>query len=90
MLFCALQSVSGTLSTSLELRFTGVPELSVIIYVVKNASRPRTGDCSPAQDGKRFRISVCRIVTLRAGLCKSILRGVQLKVCGAINKEIGC
>ena len=61
----------------------------MVIYVVKNASRPKTGGFAPAQDGKRFRVSVCRIVTLKAGLCKSFLYGSQLKVCGAINKEIG-
>ena len=71
----------------MSLRFTGVPALSVVIYVVKNASRPKTGDFSPAQSGKRFRISVGRIVTLRAGLCKSFLSCPQRKICRAIDKE---
>ena len=50
---------------------------------------PKTGDHSPAQDGKHFRVCVCRIVTLSRRLCKYFLQGAQLKVCGAINKEIG-
>ena len=49
---------------------------------------PKTGGFAPAQDGKRFRGSVGHIVTLSGGLCKSFLRSAQLKVCGAINKEI--
>ena len=31
-----------------------VPAPSVVIYVVKNASRPISGECSPMPDGKRF------------------------------------
>ena len=34
--------------------FPGVPEPSVVIYVVKNASRPVSGELSPMPDGKRF------------------------------------
>ena len=50
---------------------------------------PQTGDFSPAQDGKRFAFQVDWIVTLAKRLCKCFLRKKQLKVCGAINKEIG-
>ena len=32
----------------------GVPEPYVVIYVVKNASRPVSGEDSPVPDGKRF------------------------------------
>ena len=32
----------------------GVPAPSVVIYVVKNASRPVSGELSPVPDGKRF------------------------------------
>lgn len=73
----------------MSLRLTGVPALSVVIYVVKNASRPKPVTFSPAQDGKRFAFQVGWIVTLRDGLCKCFLREAQRKVCGAINKEIG-
>ena len=34
--------------------FPGVPEPYVVIYVVKNASRPVSGELSPGPDGKRF------------------------------------
>ena len=34
--------------------FPGVPEPYVVIYVVKNASRPVFGENSPMPDGKRF------------------------------------
>ena len=34
--------------------FPGVPAPSVVIYVVKNASRPVSGELSPMPDGKRF------------------------------------
>ena len=40
--------------TLLSPLFPGVPELSVVIYVVKNASRPVSGELSPVPDGKRF------------------------------------
>ena len=34
--------------------FPGAPEPYVVIYVVKNASRPVSGECSPIPEGKRF------------------------------------
>ena len=34
--------------------FPSVPAPSVVIYVVKNASRPGSGEDSPMPDGKRF------------------------------------
>ena len=40
--------------TLLSPLFPGVPEPSVVIYVVKNASRPVFGEDSPVPDGKRF------------------------------------
>ena len=40
--------------TLLSPLFPGVPEPSVVIYVVKNASRPVSGELSPVPDGKRF------------------------------------
>ena len=61
----------------------------MVIYVVKNASRPVSGEDSPVPDGKRFVFQGVCIVTLSKGLCKCFLRKKQLKVCGAINKEIG-
>ena len=40
--------------TLLSPLFPGVPEPSVVIHVVKNASRPVSGELSPVPDGKRF------------------------------------
>ena len=40
--------------TLLSPLFPGVPEPYVVIYVVKNASRPVSGEGSPVPDGKRF------------------------------------
>lgn len=40
--------------TLLSPLFPGVPEPSVVIYVVKNASRSVSGESSPVPDGKRF------------------------------------
>ena len=64
-----------------------VPAPSVVIYVVKNASRPVSGEDSPVPDGKRFAFQIVCIVTLRRVLCKWFLRGWQLRSCGAIDKE---
>lgn len=40
--------------TLLSPLFPGVPAPYVVIYVVKNASRPVSGEDSPVPDGKRF------------------------------------
>ena len=40
--------------TLLSPLFPSVPAPSVVIYVVKNASRPVSGEDSPVPDGKRF------------------------------------
>ena len=72
----------------MNLRFPGVPALSVVIYVVKNASRPKPVTFSPAQDGKHFAFQVGWIVTLTEKLFKCFLREPQRKAYGEINKEI--
>ena len=56
-----------------------VPAPSVVIYVVKNASRPVSGELSPVPDGKRFTFQTVCIVTPRRVLCKFFLRRQQLK-----------
>ena len=73
--------------TLLSALFPSVPEPSVVIYVVKNASRPVSGEDSPVPDGKRFVFWTVCIVTLRRLLCKRLLRGWQLSSCSAIDKE---
>ena len=59
--------------------FPGVPAPYVVIYVVKNASRPVSGEDSPMPDGKRFAFQIVCIVTLRRELCKRFLKGMRLK-----------
>ena len=51
----------------------------MVIYVVKNASRPVSGELSPVLDRKRFAFQTVCIVTLRRVLCKWFLREQQLK-----------
>ena len=51
----------------------------MVIYVVKNASRPVSGEDSPVPGGKRFVFQTVCIVTLSRQLCKLFLRGWQLK-----------
>ena len=69
--------------------FPRVPELSVVIYVVKNASYPVSGELSPETGQEAFLVSSGRIVTLGTGLCKLFLRRKRLTTCGAIDKEEG-
>ena len=59
--------------------FPGVPAPSVVIYVVKNASRPVSGEDSPVPDGKRFAFQIICIVTLSRVLCKWFLSRGWLK-----------
>ena len=59
--------------------FPSVPAPSVVIYVVKNASRPVSGELSPVSGGKRFVFQTVCIVTLSRQLCKLFLRRQQLK-----------
>ena len=59
--------------------FPSVPEPYVVIYVVKNASRPVSGECSPVPDGKRFVFQTVCIVTLSRRLCKLFLSRGRLK-----------
>ena len=85
MLFNCFHSYSVTLVPSFEAPFLPVPRPSVVIHVVKNASRPgRTGSVLRVQD-------VC-IVTPGGGLCKWFLRKRQLigrieKVDSVCNNE---
>lgn len=65
--------------TLLSPLFPGVPALSVVIYVVKNASRPVFGEGSPVLDRKRFAFQTVCIVTLSRRLCKLFLSRGRLK-----------
>ena len=59
--------------------FPSVPEPYVVIYVVKNASRPVSGELSPVLDRKRFAFQTVCIVTLSRRLCKLFLSRGRLK-----------
>ena len=65
--------------TLLSPLFPGVPEPYVVIYVVKNASRPVSGELLPGPDGKRFVFQTVCIVTLSRRLCKLFLSRGRLK-----------
>jgi hypothetical protein len=65
--------------TLLSPLFPGVPAPYVVIYVVKNASRPVSGEDSPVPGGKRFVFQTVCIVTLRRVLCKWFLSRGQFK-----------
>ena len=56
----------------------------MVIYVVKNASRPKSVMFHRPRTGSVFCVSVCRIVTLSGGLCKSCLRSAQPNMYGAM------
>ena len=73
--------------TLLSPLFPSVPEPYVVIYVVKNASHPVSGEDSPVPDGKRFAFQIVCIVTLSRRLCKRFLQGWQLSSCGTIDRE---
>ena len=68
--------------------FPGVPELSVVIYVVKNASRLKSVALQPNQDGKRFAFQLGSIVTLAERLCKGFFASRAPQMLGG-NKQIG-
>ena len=59
----------------------------MVIYVVKNASRPVSGEDSPVPSEKRFVFQIVCIITLSRRLYKLFLHERQLSNCGAIDKE---
>ena len=61
----------------------------MVIYVVKNASRPVSGEDSPMPDGKRFSFQTVCIVTLSRVLCKWFLRGVAAQKLRRYRQRIG-
>ena len=73
--------------TLLSPLFPGVPAPSVVIYVVKNASRPAPVNLHRRRTGSVSHCCVVCIVTLDRQLCKRFLRGWRLRSCGAIDKE---
>ena len=67
--------------------FPGVPELSVVIYVVKNASRLKSVAFHRLRTGSVFALQLGRIVTLSRGRVKRFLRIWKCKKCAAESKK---
>ena len=73
--------------TLLSPLFPGVPAPSVVIYVVKNASRPVSGELSPETGREAFGVSDCLHCNSEAGVMQVVSAGWRLRSCGAIDKE---
>ena len=73
--------------TLLSPLFPGVPAPYVVIYVVKNASRPVSGELSPGPDGKRFSLLCGLYCNSGEGIMQVVSAGWRLRSCGAIDKE---
>ena len=73
--------------TLLSPLFPGVPAPSVVIYVVKNASRPVSGEDSSVPDGKRFAFLRGAYYNSAEGVMQVVSAGWRLRSCGAIDKE---
>ena len=73
--------------TLLSPLFPGVPAPYVVIYVVKNASRPVSGEDSPVPDGKRFSLLCGLYCNSGEGIMQVVSAGWRLRSCGAIDKE---
>ena len=59
----------------------------MVIYVVKNASRPVSGEDSPVPDGKRFAFLCGLYCNSEGGVMQVVSTWGQLSSCGAIKKE---
>ena len=59
----------------------------MVIYVVKNASRPVSGEDSPVPDGKRFSLLCGLHCNSEEGVMQVVSAGWRLRSCGAIDKE---
>lgn len=68
--------------------FPRTPRLSVVKYVVKNASRPVSGEDSSVPDGKRFAFLRGAYYNSAEGVMQVVSAGWRLRSCGAIDKEL--
>lgn len=59
----------------------------MVIYVVKNASRPVSGELSPVPSGKRFALLCGLYCNSGEGIMQVVSAGWRLRSCGAIDKE---
>ena len=66
--------------TLLSPLFPGVPEPYVVIYVVKNASRPVSGEDSPMPDGKCFSLLCGLYCNSGEGIMQVVSAGVAAQM----------
>ena len=87
--FYRFRSYSVTLVPSFEAPFPPVPRVSVVIHVVKNASRPVFGEDSPMPDGKRFSL-LCGVYCNSAeGVMQVVSAGVAAQKLRRYRQRIG-
>ena len=69
--------------------FPGVPAPSVVIYVVKNASHPVSGEDSPVPDGKRFSLLCGLYCNSEEGVMQEVSAGVAAQRLSRNRQRIG-
>ena len=67
----------------------GVPAPYVVIYVVKNASRPVSGEDSPMPDGKRFSLLCGLHCNSEQGVMQEVSAGVAALKLRRYRQRIG-
>ena len=75
--------------TLLSPLFPGVPAPSVVIYVVKNASRPVSGEDSPVPSGKRFSLLCGLYCNSGEGIMQVVSAGVAALKLRRYRQRIG-
>ena len=75
--------------TLLSPLFPGVPAPYVVIYVVKNASRPVSGELSPVPDGKRFSLLCGLHCNSEQGVMQEVSAGVAAQRLSRYRQRIG-
>ena len=75
--------------TLLSPLFPGAPAPSVVIYVVKNASRPVFGEDSPMPDGKRFSLLCGVYCNSEAGVMQVVSTKVAAQQLRRFRQRIG-
>ena len=75
--------------TLLSPLFPGVPAPSVVIYVVKNASRPVSGEDSPMPDGKRFSLLCGLYCNSREGIMQVVSAQTAAQMLSRNRQRIG-
>ena len=92
-LFIAMFAISAGFTYSLtlfETLFPRVPRLSVVTYVVKNASRPIAGNLLPARSGKRFAFLSVALYLCESGYATHFFRVGHANSAAQYTKNYGC